>query len=104
MTANFAAPSPTLRLCKLSPALEHSVMSPASQSKEHPNSSLSLKTSLNAANMDAILLQPHHTINLVPFGNQTFRSCQDHLNNKEHLVSNILVELWHDTVANKVER
>jgi hypothetical protein len=79
-------------------------MSPASQWTGHPNSSSSLKTSFSAANVDAILMLPCNTINLVPFGNQTFRSSQDHLNNKDHLVANILVELWHDTITNKVER
>ena len=80
-----------------SPALEHSVMSPASQWTGHPNSSSSLKTSLSAANVDAILLLTRDTINLVPYGNQTFRSCH-HLNTKNHLVANILVELlaWHN--------
>jgi hypothetical protein len=79
-------------------------MSPTSQWTGHSNSSSSLKTSFSAANVEAILLLPRDTINLVPLGNQTFRSCQDHLNNKDHLVANILVELWHDTISNKVER
>jgi hypothetical protein len=30
-------------------------------------------------------------------------ACREYLNNKDHLLANIRVEIWHDTITKKIE-